>query len=314
MKHPKHPRALFPLLLLVLSLFQSASLQANDKDTTQNDSDSLTAMINKMIEFTDSVNKALKWEHGNITISNGAVNLNVPQGYRYLNAAQSRDVLEKLWGNMEDNSVLGMIFPENKGPLDDSSYAYVITFNDMGFVKDDDADKINYDDLMKEMKENMVKENEERKKLGMEAFNLIGWAQPPFYDKTNKVLHWAKEFHVDGAEANTLNYDIRILGRKGVLSMNAISTMDQLPMIKGNVDKILKMAEFTDGNKYSDFNPDVDEVAAWTIGGLVAGKVLAKVGLWAVVGKFLKFIIIGVVAAGGAIWKWMKGRKDEQQA
>ena len=314
MKHPKHPRALFPLLLLVLSLFQSASLQANDKDTTQNDSDSLTAMINKMIEFTDSVNKALKWEHGNITISNGAVNLNVPQGYRYLNAAQSRDVLEKLWGNMEDNSVLGMIFPENKGPLDDSSYAYVITFNDMGYVKDDDADKINYDDLMKEMKENMVKENEERKKLGMEAFNLIGWAQPPFYDKSHKVLHWAKEFHVDGAETNTLNYDIRILGRKGVLSMNAISTMDQLPVIKGNMDSILKMASFTDGNKYSDFNPDVDEVAAWTIGGLVAGKVLAKVGLWAVLGKFLKFIIIGVVAAGGAIWKWMKGRKDEQQA
>ena len=55
-------------------------------------------------------------------------------------------------------------------------------------------------------------------------------------------------------------------------------------------------------------------MAAWTIGGLVAGKVLAKVGFFAVIMKFLKFIVLGVAALGWYIWKYIKGRKKEEPA
>jgi uncharacterized membrane-anchored protein len=106
-----------------------------------------------------------------------------------------------------------------------------------------------------------------------------------------------------------------MLGRKGVLSMNAVASMQMLPEVKANMDKVLKMASFTEGNTYSDFNPDVDEVAAWTIGGLVAGKVLLKVGLWATIVKFLaagwKFIVIGLVAIGGFLKKFFGKKKEE---
>jgi uncharacterized membrane-anchored protein len=77
---------------------------------------------------------------------------------------------------------------------------------------------------------------------------------------------------------------------------------------------MLNSVEFNQGNKYSDFNPSVDKVAAWTIGGLVAGKVLAKVGLFAVILKFGKLIVFGLVAAGGTIWKYITGRKGEENA
>ena len=237
----------------------------------------------------------------------------IPKEFKFLNASQSQYVLEDLWGNLKDNSVLGMIFPANMDPLGDTIWAYVVTFDKMGFVKDGDADDINYDDLLKELKEDSKKTNQERIKQGMGSLDLMGWAQKPYYDKNNKVLHWAKEYKSEGSSENTLNYDIRILGRKGVLSLNAVAGMNNLPDVKNNIDKVLKMAVFTDGNKYSDFKPGMDAVAAWTIGGLVAGKVLAKVGLFAFFGKFLKLILIGIVAAGGAIWKFIAGRRNKKE-
>jgi uncharacterized membrane-anchored protein len=143
----------------------------------------------------------------------------------------------------------------------------------------------------------------------------VGWAQKPFYDKEKKVLHWAKELQFGDQEGvHTLNYEIRILGRHGILSLNAVCTMKELPLVKANIDKVLPMASFTEGNTYFDFDPKIDNVAAWTIGGLVAGKVLAKVGFFAIILKFLgafwKFILLGLAALGG-VFKKLFNRKKE---
>ena len=70
-------------------------------------------------------------------------------------------------------------------------------------------------------------------------------------------MHWAKEFSVSGSENNTLNYDVRVLGRKGVLSLNAIAGMNELEQVRENIPAILKMASFETGNTYAEFNPDV---------------------------------------------------------
>lgn len=40
----------------------------------------------------------------------------------------------------------------------------------------------------------------------------------------------------------------------------------------------MSMVSFTDGNKYADYTAGVDKVAAVGIGGLIAGKVIAKTG------------------------------------
>ena len=92
--------------------------------------------------------------------------------------------------------------------------------------------------------------------------------------------------------------------------MNAVATMDELDSVKKDITKVLAMPTFTEGNAYKDFDSKIDNVAAWTIGGLVAGKVLLKVGFWAVLGKFFiagwKFILIGLAAAGAAIKKLFK--------
>jgi uncharacterized membrane-anchored protein len=183
------------------------------------------------------------------------------------------------------------------------SYVFNIQYDEIGYVKDDDADDINYDDLLTQMKEESVEENKLRIKEGYEKVTIIGWAAEPYYDKDRKILYWAREIKFGENEVNTLNYNIRILGRKGVFVLNAIATTKELPLVQTDISKVLDIFQFNDGYKYEEFDSSVDEVAAWTIGGLVAGKVLAKVGLFAVLAKFGKFIFFAILGLFGTFRK-----------
>jgi uncharacterized membrane-anchored protein len=283
--------------------------------------DSLNIYAEKYLQYVDSVNSVLKYETGNITLDEGKITLSIPQGFKYLNKEQSKYVITGLWGNPESSAeeVLGMIFPAECGPLSDSSYAFIVSYSEIGYVKDSDADDIDYDELLKDLKEEEKTENIERMKTGYEPVYLIGWAQKPFYDKQKKILHWAKELKFgDGERTHTLNYEIRILGRKGMLSLNAVSEIDNLEMVNNDISKVLGIASFTQGNTYSDFNPDLDEVATWTIGGLVAGKLLAKAGLFAVILKFLapiwKFLLLAVLPIGAWVKKRFTKKQEERYA
>ena len=228
---PKHTEMKKILLSIVATIIMAIAVFAKDPK------DSLAVIMQQQQKFMDSVDNAMKYETGSITLSNGVAKLNVPAGFKYLNAQQSNYVLTELWGNPPQTGTLGMIFPEHSGPFGENSYAFIITYDAMGFVKDDDADKINYDDLLKDIQKEEVEENKTRVAQGYAAISMAGWASKPFYDKNNKVLHWAKNLHFEGQEANTLNYEVRILGRKGVLSMNAVASMSELDSVKKDINK-----------------------------------------------------------------------------
>jgi uncharacterized membrane-anchored protein len=255
---------------------------------------------------------ALELKTGTIELSGGVAKMRVPNGFRFLGPEGSHFVLETLWGNPRQNNLLGMLFPE-KDSGHFGSWAFVINFEDIGYVKDEDADDINYDELLEQMKEESIEENKIRVKEGFPAVHIIGWASKPYYDKNKKALHWARELDFSDTGEHTLNYNIRLLGRKGVLSLNAVGVMSEMPEIKTVIDPIIAATEFKQGSRYVDFDEDVDDVAAWTIGGLVAGKILAKVGFFAVLVKFWKLIAIGVVAAGAYVVKLFRRRKNEQE-
>ena len=277
--------------------------------------DSLQIAIDNRIKFMDSVDNALHWESNTVSIANGIAKLNLSHHFRYLNPEQSNYVLHDLWGNPPRTDVLGMIFPADAGPFTDSSFAFIITFDEDGYVKDKDADKINYDDMLKDLKAAEPEENKERRKNGYVPIHMVGWAEQPYYDQKNKVLYWAKELRFGDDSINTLNYDVRVLGRKGVLSLNAVATINELPLVKANIDDVLKMPEFTEGNRYTDFNSNTDKVAEYGIGTLVAGGILAKTGVLAIIGKFLlaawKFIMIALAAIWASIKKFFTGKRKK---
>lgn len=293
------------LALLFLN-FIATAVFANDP------TDSLE-LLDAQLKKIDSIERTLHYKTGTVTLSNGIAAINIPQNYKFLEAAEAKYIVEDVWGNLKGQTPLGMLVPADAA-ASIADYAFIVEYQDMGYVKDDDADKINYDDLLKQMRKESAEANDERRKAGMPTMDLMGWASKPYYDKDKNVLHWAKEYRVEGYDENTLNYDVRVLGRKGVLVLQAVSSIAQLDSVKQNIDPLLKAVTFTKGNRYADFDSKTDNVAAWTIGGLVAGKALAKVGFFAVIMKFLKFIILGIAALGSAIWKFIKSRKKEEPA
>ncbi len=294
------------VFLVTLFLFSfTASFAQTDSTTTNVELDEVAYQ-----KILDSINSSFNFQHGKIALGNDLATLNVPEGFKFLDSEQSQRVLTDLWGN-PPSECLGMLFPENVSVIGENfTYAIEITYSEEGYIDDEDADDIDYDDLLGEMQESAVEENAQRKELGYPTIEITGWAAPPYYDSEAKKLHWAKEIKFEGEEMNTLNYNIRILGRKGYLNLNAISEMNQLDLVQQNIDMVIASAEFNEGYRYSDFNPDLDEVAAYGIGGLIAGKILAKAGFFALLLKFWKVIAIGAVAIFSAFRKKIFGSKE----
>lgn len=243
----------------------------------------------------------LSFQQGRVLLPGGIGEITVPRGFRYLDTAQSRRVLTQLWGNPNGES-LGMLFPADRGPLSEDNWAYCISYDPTGYVKDDDADDIDYKELLEELQADTEEENKGREAAGYGPVHLLGWAADPYYDKDAKVLHWAQALRFGAKADTTLNYNVRVLGRKGVLVLNAVGEPRQLSQIKASIPGLLGGVKFVKGQQYADFDAGIDEVAAYGIGGLVAGKVLAKVGFFALILKFWK---VGLLAVAG-LWAAVK--------
>jgi uncharacterized membrane-anchored protein len=275
--------AILPFTLLTLA---AAAKAEGIKDFFPDDYVQLSAEEQKLVDQLDLRQGVLK-------TSDGMAQLTVPEEYYFLDDADAQLVLEELWGNPPDTTVTGMIFPRS-GWAWSNSWGALISYDPMGHVSDDDAASYDFDAILSDMQTDTLDGNEWRKQNGYPATTLVGWAEPPHYDAQTKELYWAKDLHFDGDTADTLNYDIRELGRKGVLIVSFVAGMDQLAEVKAAAPDIRKMIEFTEGNRYADFQPGVDTVAAVGIGGLIAGKLAAKAGLLVVLLAFLKkgFILV----------------------
>lgn len=292
-----------------LAILLCTGVRAQEEAT---DTLSIEDMMAAYQAYADSVEATLTY-HADTTVGlgDGLALLNVPEGYRYLDADDAFTVLVDIWGNPPGGSMdsYGMLFPDSLGPFDDGSYGIDIFYTEDGYVSDDDAADMDYDELLEEMRADTEAANPERVEQGYEPMHLLGWAAPPRYDAANKRLHWAKKLQFEEQEDPTLNYNVLFLGRRGYLTMNVIGNMDALPEVDAALPGILSSVDYAEGHRYADFDPDVDEVAAYGLAALVAGKVLTKTGLLAGVGIFLakawKLVLIGFVAAGAGIKKML---------
>ena len=291
------------LTVLLLTLFVAATGVVRAQEDTNKIHAKIVALL-----------KSLKYQSGEIDLRGGLAKLTVPKEFNYLGPDDAATVLVKLWGNPpSETKPLGLLIPAGLTPLSSNAWVVTIDYSEDGFVKDDDAGKINYDDLLKKMQKGIAENNAERQKQGYRAITLVGWAAPPRYDAATHKLYWAKQLQFEGERQDTLNYNIRMLGRKGVLELNAIAGLDQLAEIDAQTPQILGMVDFKEGSRYADFDPKVDKVAKYGIATLVAGGVLAvaaKAGFFKLllVGLLAakKFVIIGVIAVVAFIKKFFK--------
>lgn len=291
-----------PFAPLAAALPQDAEMpETNEVSATEDEMDAAVQQFASELSFTE----------GTVEIAGGRATVDLPEGWAALGAADARRVVEEFWGNPEDTSVLGFLDPPSEGGRLMSDYGIIVSVDDSGYVEDDDAGDIDYDELLAGMQESTRAANEERSQLGYGTVDLVGWATPPYYDAAEKKLHWAKELRFEGNDETTVNYDVRVLGRRGYLVLQAVAPMSAYDQVDPGMRTILGSTRFNEGHRYSDFDPSIDKVAAVGIAGLIGGKLAAKAGLFAVLAKFGKVIVVAIIGVFVALKRFVFGGKEE---
>jgi uncharacterized membrane-anchored protein len=267
-----------------------------------------------------ALQKSLHPQTGDVRIPQAKAVLHLGDNYYFLPAEEAKRVLSEGWGNPPEQGVgvLGMVM-EKGSTLYDAVWGAVITFDASGHVSDKDAAAQDYNKVLSDMQSGEVENNQKRKAEGYPAMNLVGWAQPPSYDQANHSLIWARDYTIEGQADHSLNYDVRLLGREGVLSLNMLSTMSTLGDVRSAAQAFGKSVTFEPGGAYTDYNSSTDKTAEYGLAGLVAGgaavAVASKLGLFGVLAAFGKWIFIGIAAVGASVvgfFRKMFGRNRDK--
>ena len=107
----------------------------------------------------------LKYSTGDIVLPNKVATLHLGEKYHYLAPAETNQLLQ-MWGNPPDEETQGAILPADVNPFSEGGWAVFLTYTDDGHIDDSDANEIDYDDLLKDMKEGVEDSNAARKKAG----------------------------------------------------------------------------------------------------------------------------------------------------
>ncbi len=246
------------------------------------------------------------------------VMIDLPPAYLFLDAPQAKKFMEKV-GNLWNDDLLGVI---TKG---DATWLVTVRYTEEGYVKDDEAEKMDAEEILTAIKEGTEEANKERVKRGFKALNLLGWSEPPHYVKEQHHLVWGIKGHTDGDDDDTINFNTRVLGRKGFVSLNLIDGAKTIEASKPSVATLLTATTFKPGARYADFDSKTDKIAEYGLAALVAGGAgaaalkLVKIGLLAKFGAKLlaillaakKAIILGLLALV-AMFKKLFGAKQPE--
>lgn len=265
-----------------------------------------------------ALEKSLHPQSGDVHIPGANAALHLGDRYYYLPPDEAKKVLVEVWRNPPDavDDTLGMVLEKGQ-TIFQNVWGAVITYKDTGHVSDEDANTQDYSKVLSDMQQGEAENNEARKKQGYPTMSLVGWAQAPSYDKASHSLIWARELANEGEPEHGLNYDVRLLGRTGVLSLNMVSGMNSLADVRTAAQQFGKSVTFEPGSTYADFNASTDKAAEYGLAGLVAGGgalvVAQKLGLFALILKFGKLIILGLVGAGAAVMGFIRKMFGKQK-
>lgn len=228
--------------------------------------------------------------------------LGVPGGYRFTGSEGTIKLMEA-FGNLTSGSELGFI-----SPLDLGWFA-VFEFDDIGYVKDDEKDKLDADAILKELQEGQQQANKQLAERGMPTLEVIGWQTPPFYNPATNNLEWAIRLRSQGG-GETINYKTKLLGRRGVMDVVLVCGEEELPTVVAEYQKLLTGFAYQKEESYAAFTSG-DKIAKYGLTGLIVGGGLLMAAKSGLLGKLIKPIIVGVVVVGAFLKRIFVGKTKE---
>ncbi|HEY1081437.1 MAG TPA: DUF2167 domain-containing protein [Prosthecobacter sp.] len=248
-------------------------------------------------QFLEKI-EALGWTRQGTAKVGSMAEVKIPEGWRFTDGNGTRSLL-RMYNNIPGTSELGMLTTEGHGPW------VIFEFDDSGYVKDDEKDKLNADEMLKSLREGQDEGNKQRREMGLPELQLLGWAVPPRFNDKTKNLEWA--LRVGSKNGISINYSTRLLGRSGVMEVDLVCGPEEMDSLIPQYQNIIAGFSYVTGNTYAEYR-EGDKLAKYGLTGLIAGGgavAAAKMGLFAKLGGFVaklgKGIIVVIIAIGAAL-------------
>lgn len=290
MKSSFIPRA---VLLACLAVFSTTQAQKPETAAPkQPTAEEMKQLIQKRIDEIEKIGWTRQGQ-GNL---GGKAEVAIPQGYRFTPGDGTRKLME-MYGNPPTQRELGMLATEGLGPW------IIFEFDESGYVKDDEKDKINADEMLASLRESQVQGNKYRREHGLTELEILGWVIPPRYNEKTHNLEWGTRLKSLENQGISINYNTRLLGRTGVMEVTLVCEPEEMEKMIAEQEKILTGFNYIEGQRYAEFR-EGDKVAKYGLTALIAGTgafAAAKMGLFPKLGlliaKMGKGIVLVIVAA-----------------
>lgn len=245
-----------------------------------------------------SLLESLNWTEGPAMADlNTIAQIQVPVGFRFTGPEGTQQLLRAM-GNPTSGSELGFLTPETL------SWFVVFEFEEVGYVEDDDKDELDPDALLKKIRAGTEEANRYRANMGVPPLHITGWEIPPRYNEQSHNLEWAIRAESEGNPV--INYNTRLLGRKGVMEANLVIDPNTLNEAIPAYKAALNSYTYNTGERYSEYRQG-DKLAKYGLAALIGGgaaAVAVKTGLFASLILFFKkgWKLLVVALIGAAAW------------
>lgn len=246
----------------------------------------------------------LAWQPGPLTapIGDSLAEIELPEGFVFLPAQDTVKLLE-LMQNPTSGDELATVAPAS----DAESWLLFFEWDPSGWVDDSEKDDLDADALLESFQEGTEQANEERKRRGWATIDDLRWHTKPHYDESTHNLTWAIEG--TSGEERVLNRMVKLLGRRGVMTVTIVSDAKEFAAASSATDQLLAGYHFQPGSTYAEYLPGKDKIASYGLTALVAGGLGAAAVKSGLLAKFWKGLIVVAIGALAGLKRLFTGRK-----
>ena len=249
----------------------------------------------------------INWISGPKQASLGTLaDIEVPAGYRLTGETGARILLERMKNPVPDG-LIGILAP------DSGKWWVVLTFTDVGYVKNADKERIDAAAVLKAVQKRSEMQNADRKEQGMTSIVSVDWERPPVYNVESHSLEWA--LRAETQSAKVVNDTVLLLGRRGVLEIITVQPY-QATSDPVSLQQLIKSISFKEGQRYVDYE-NGDKNADVSLSQLIiddkhqaeGGDLMAGAGSGVVVWIYSGLAGCAVLAGGMLVYQKRRQRK-----
>jgi uncharacterized membrane-anchored protein len=190
------------------------------------------------------------------------------------------------------------------------------SFYDIGYVTEEDWDRVDPVEFMTQIKEAGIQANVERERVGIDPFYISDWRQEPTYDAATHTAYWATD--VTDIMTQWVNAVAIRLSRTGYQQVIWAGSGDDFAAAQSALGGLLGTLRYDEGYRYEDFTVG-DERSGMSIGELAAATMGVEFGggiIAAILAAVFLFMKKGgaLLVAGGAVGAAVVARRKRRAA